>query len=157
MNLYAIAAVDSQFGMGLNNSIPWHNKADLKNFSRLTSDQHLLMGRKTWESLPETPNGKLPGRTLHVLSRSPNSILKDDRTLTYPNLEIALKSIQEIETLWIIGGANLFHQLIDFADKIYLSRVKGSFGCDVFFPQLTNRKIRASQYLDENCLLEIYT
>lgn len=125
--------MDENRGIGRDGRLPWHLPTDLKLFKRITMGHHLIMGRKTWESIGRP----LPGRTMIVLTRQldyqPLGCLVA-RTLE-EGLDIARKN-GETEA-FVIGGAQVFTQALPLADRIYLSRVEGLFEADAFFPEIS--------------------
>jgi dihydrofolate reductase len=129
-----IVAMDEADGIGkaggLPGQLPWHLSADLKNFKALTMEHHLIVGRKTYESIGKA----LPGRTTIVLTRNRN-FFADGCLLTY-TLEDALALAErggETE-VFIGGGGEIFSQALPLAQRIYLTRVHTRTDCDVFFP-----------------------
>lgn len=125
-----IAAMDEERGIGKENQLPWHIPEDLQRFKELTLGHPIIMGRKTHESIGRV----LSGRTNIVIT-------KDDHYLTSGcvichTLESAITYAKQEGTneVFIIGGAYVFSQAIDLADKLYLTLVKGTFGADTFFP-----------------------
>jgi len=126
-----IVAMDETLGIGKNNQIPWHLSNDLKRFKCLTMGHHLIMGRKTCESIGQA----LPGRTTIVVTRNPEYQFDDG--LVAHSLEEAIrlaKERSENET-FVIGGGKIFEAAIKFADRIYLTMVHTRLDCDVFFPR----------------------
>ncbi|MEK7558884.1 MAG: dihydrofolate reductase [Patescibacteria group bacterium] len=157
-----IVAIDEKRGIGKNNSIPWHLSADLKRFKALTTGHTIIMGRKTWDSLPKKP---LPNRLNIVLSRdsSRQEVQADPESpvLFFFELNLALKEAIGFETernkenpeIFIIGGAQIFQQAIDMgvADRLYLTQVEGDFGCDTFFPDYAEfKKVLSEESGEEN-------
>ena len=144
-----IVAIDSRGGIGKDNTIPWHISEDLKRFKRLTTGHTIIMGRKTWDSLPKKP---LSGRLNIVLSRNPikNWVNMDPDSPVYFLLDWGpiLKIASEWEKgkrnpeVFIIGGAQIFRQAIDMGivNRLYLTRVEGDFDCDTFFPDYSQFK-----------------
>ncbi len=100
--------------IGLDGTIPWHYSADLKRFKRLTLGSTVIMGRKTWESLPNRP---LPERQNIVVTRT--SRPKTDHCAS---LEQAIRSAQH-DNIWFIGGAELYREAIDYCDSIDVTHV----------------------------------
>lgn len=130
-SLIALVALNSDRVIGQDGRLPWHHPADLRRFARRTRGHTLLMGRKTWDSLPTRP---LPGRRNQVLSRRG---LPD--APSYPSLEALLASIPKGETeAFVIGGAQLYAALWSRLDAIEMTwvpdRIEGSGR--VFFPEL---------------------
>ena len=130
-----IVAMDEQGGIGVNNRLPWHLSADLKRFKSLTMGHHILMGRKTYESIGRA----LPGRVMMVISRQQD--YHPHGCLVVHSLQKGLglaKSKGESE-VFIIGGGEIFAQSLDYADKIYLTLVQTDAHCDVFFPEINQK------------------
>lgn len=124
-----IAAVDEANGLGKNNQLLCHLPADLQHFKRITLGKPIIMGRSTFESIGRP----LPGRLNIVLSRTVSSI---EGVTVQSTIEAALDLVKDSPEVMIIGGADLFKQTIDIADKIYLTRIHHTFNADVFFPQI---------------------
>lgn len=134
-----IVAMDRRGGIGLNNKLPWHLPADLKRFKELTMGHHLIVGRKTWQSIGRA----LPGRSMIAVTRDPQ--FKADGITVVHSLPDALhtaESAGEAEA-FIGGGAEIYRQSLDFADRIYLTLVDGEFEADTYFP-----KIRTDQWAE---------
>lgn len=148
-----IVAIDSKNGMGKNGDIPWHLSSDLKRFKILTSGHTIIMGRKTWDSLPRKP---LPDRRNLIITR--NSDLTVPAEVSINNsLEEALLEAKEYEQeeIFIIGGAQIFRQAIEMGvvDKIYLTKVEGDFHCDTIFPDYSMfNKVTYEESGEENGL-----
>jgi dihydrofolate reductase len=122
-----IAAIGDNRELGKNNALLWHIPQDLKRFKTLTTGHTVIMGRKTYESIGKS----LPNRT--------NIIITKDKEFTAPgciiahSLDEAIQKSQDAE-IFIIGGASVYQQAIDKADKLYLTKVKGTFDADTYFP-----------------------
>lgn len=125
MTLNAILAIDIDHGIGKNNDLPWpRNKEDMKWFREKTMGHSIIMGRKTWESIGSK---KLEGRENIVMS----SNIIDGADISASNIDFQnLK--RKIGTYWLIGGATLFNNYIQFCDKVYLTKFKKSYDCDTF-------------------------
>lgn len=127
-----IVALDEQNGIGRNGGLLCHLPADLKHFKELTTGHSIIMGRKTYESLPK---GALPNRT--------NIVVTSDFTENYPGC-IVVRSIDEAlarckgeETVFIIGGGQLYRSSLHLADQLYLTRIHHRFDdADTFFPEI---------------------
>ena len=125
-----IAAVAQNNALGYKNQLLYHLPDDLKRFKKLTSGHTVIMGKNTYDSLP---NGALPNRRNIVLSRSVKELPDCD---VYTNIDEALKSCGD-EEIFIIGGASIYKQMIDNADKIYITEVYDvPENADVFFPEI---------------------
>ena len=125
-----IAAVAQNNALGYKNQLLYHLPDDLKRFKKLTSGHTVIMGKNTYDSLP---NGALPNRRNIVLSRSVKELPDCD---VYTNIDEALESCGD-EEIFIIGGASIYKQTIDKADKIYITEVYDvPENADVFFPEI---------------------
>ena len=124
-----IAAMAANRVIGIDNVLPWRLPADLQHFKRLTLGHHILMGRKTWESLP----GKLPGRTHVVITRDPGYRTQD--ALIAHSLEEALAAGGDDDEIFFIGGENLYRQALLLADRLYLTEIRRDFAGDAWFPE----------------------
>ena len=131
MIISLIAAMDEANGIGLNRKMPWHLSDDLKNFRRLTMGHHLIMGRKTFDSIGTL----LPGRQLIVLSRNPEFSAEGTKTANSfeEALTIARKSGEE--EVFVIGGAEIFAVALPAANRFYLTRVHTEVEVDTRFPE----------------------
>lgn len=127
----AILACDQEWGIGKNGALPWpHNPADLKWFKENTVNCTIVMGRKTWESLPMKP---LPKRENIVVTTS-SEVDGADVVVDVSGLLKLLPQINHTKNVWIIGGAQLIERLLPYIDSIHLSRIEGVYGCDTFLP-----------------------
>ena len=131
MTLSIIVAVASDGAIGRANDLLWHLPADLKRFKELTTGHTILMGRKTFESLPRGP---LPNRRNIIISRS---LPAQPGAEVYPTIQQALEACASDEEVFIIGGGEIYRQLLPNTERIYLTRVQASFSdAEVFFPEL---------------------
>ena len=131
MTLSIIVAVASDGAIGRANDLLWHLPADLKRFTELTTGHTILMGRKTFESLPR---GSLPNRRNIIISRS---LPAQPGAEVYPTIQQALVACASDEEVFIIGGGEIYRQLLPDTEQIYLTRVQASFpDAEVFFPEL---------------------
>ena len=143
MKLNVIVAFEAaQRGIGFENTIPWYLPEDLKKFSKVTKGQGnnaIIMGRKTWESLPKKP---LPGRQNIVLSRALDDITLHGNELYFNDLGKAIDHCKhmEFEEGWIIGGSQIYQQCISNfkIDEIHVTEVYKDYECDTFFPEIPN-------------------
>ena len=129
MTLSIIAAVSDNDVIGRGNRIPWRQSTDLKRLKSLTMGHHMLMGRKTFQSL-ERP---LPGRTIIVITRDPN--FRADGVLTAHSRERAIDLAGLDSEPFIAGGSQIFEQALHRADRMYLTRVHTEIDGDAFFPE----------------------
>ena len=123
--------MDETRGIGVEGRLPWHLPADLKRFKSLTMGHHLIMGRKTFESIGRP----LPGRTTIIVTRDQS--FQPEGCLVAHSLETALEFARlDLENdVFVIGGAEIFVQAIELADRIYLTQVHSSLPADVYFPE----------------------
>ncbi len=143
-----VVAADSNLGIGKNGSLPWHIPGDMQHFKELTTmtvdpakRNAVIMGRKTWESLP--PKFRpLPERLNVVVTRN-SALALPDGVIKASNLHDAFSIIErkefgdKIETVYAIGGGGIFKEAIKDPQckKIYLTQILKQFNCDVFFPE----------------------
>ena len=126
-----IVAMDENGGIGIENRLPWRLLDDLRNFKQLTMGHHIIIGRKTYESVGRP----LPGRTNIVVTRNPE--FRAQGCLIAHSLAEALTLAQERgeDEVFICGGASLYAQALQDADHIYLTRAHAQIRADAFFPQ----------------------
>lgn len=130
-----IAAMARNRVIGIDNQLPWQLPADLKHFKALTMGKPMIMGRKTWESLP----GLLPGRSHIVVTRDPDYVAEGARVAH--SLEAAIALAGELgDEAMIIGGANLYAQALPLADRLYLTLVDADVDGDAWFPAFDERQ-----------------
>ncbi|WP_417661518.1 dihydrofolate reductase [Pseudomonas sp.] len=133
--LCLIAALADNRVIGLDNQMPWHLPADLKHFKALTLGKPIIMGRKTWDSLGRP----LPGRLNLVVSRQ--SGLQLQGAEVFASLEEAVARAdawareQGVDELMLIGGAQLYAQGLEQAQRMYLTRINLSPDGDAWFPE----------------------
>ena len=154
MKLKLIVGVDNQNGIGLNNTLPWYNKEDLKYFSKVTKgdgNNVIVMGSNTWLSLPKRP---LPKRLNVILSKNKNYSGVNIQTISDFNINL-FKNYDEV---WIIGGESIYKQFIDIVDEIHITKINGNYNCDTFFPELPkNFKLINNFKLNEISEVNIYS
>jgi dihydrofolate reductase len=131
MRLIIIAAHDPNLIIGKDGELPWHYSEDLKFFKKTTMGSPLLMGRVVFEELNEKP---LPGRENVVLSRSKNY----NHVPTFSSIDDALDYLSDKDKVFIIGGGNIYEQLIDQADELIITEVKEQHEGDTTFPEYRN-------------------
>ena len=169
MNINVIVAMShSNRGIGFKNNIPWHIPDDLKRFSKLTKgdgNNAIIMGRKTWESLPLRP---LPKRQNIILSKqlldNNYEIKLFDNELYFSNLNDAIENckLKDINTVWIIGGEKIYDLALKTLpiNRVYITTIIKNYECDTFFPKLSNNfKIISTEFSSIYCTLikyEIY-
>lgn len=136
MPVYLIAAVSENGVIGKDGHLPWHVPEDLKRFKHRTTGHAVLMGRKTWESIPEK-HRPLPDRTNIVVTRQTDYPLPQT-VERFATIKSALAAHHD-DTVFIIGGGEIYRQTMEMADRIYLTRVRGKIKGDVFFPDINPR------------------
>ncbi len=132
MIISLIVAMDEQRGIGKDGSLPWRLSSDLRRFRELTMGHHVIVGRKTFESIGKP----LPGRQTIVVTR--NASFKADGCLVAESVQAALALAQERgePEVFVIGGAQIYTQTLDAADRVYLTQVHAEVEADTFFPEL---------------------
>jgi len=130
MSINIIAAIGANNELGMDNSLIWHLPNDLRFFKQMTMDKHVIMGRKTFESLPRG----LPGRKMIVISSKKLDSYFD--ISCYQNLEDALSYfMEEDEDFFIIGGQSIYEQSMPYVDNMYLTHINAEEPCaDAYFP-----------------------
>lgn len=126
-----IVAVSEDWGIGKDNELLWHIPEDLKRFKRLTFGNNVIMGKKTWESLPRRP---LPGRKNIVLTDDPLECI--DCSVTAYSIEDALSKCEKEEEIFVVGGGSVYPQFIPIADRLYITHVHRKTPADVYFPEI---------------------
>ncbi len=133
MKLHLIFARAANGVIGNNNRLPWHLPEDLAHFKRLTLGWPVIMGRKTWDSLP--PKFRpLPGRTNVVITRQQG--WQENGAQSAASLVDALSRCEPSEQAWVIGGAQIFAQAEPLADRIEVTEIAQDFEGDAFAPRL---------------------
>lgn len=130
MRLSLIAAVSENGIIGRGGELPWHLPADLRRFKALTMGHHLLVGRKTWESIGRP----LPGRTMVVISRRPGYAPAGVRVARSLEEAVALAAAAGEEEAFVGGGEALYRAALPQADRLYLTRVGAEVPGDARFP-----------------------
>ena len=113
--------------IGINNTLPWHLPEDLKRFRALTMGHHIIMGRKTYESLGRL----LPGRSTIIVTRNKN--YQVEGALVTHSLQAALELAAGDVEPFVIGGAELYKDGLKFATKLYITQVQAEVKGDAFF------------------------
>ena len=144
-NLSIIAAVADNGAIGIHNRLPWHLPADLQHFKRLTLGKPIVMGRRTWESLP----GLLPGRTHVIVTRNPD--YRAEGGIVVHSLEQAIRDFADADELMLVGGANLYAQALPLASRMYLTEVHARPEADAFFPPFERAGWREVERVEGTC------
>jgi dihydrofolate reductase len=127
-----IAAMTHNRVIGFENDMPWHLPDDLKFFKANTVGKPVIMGRKTFESIGSRP---LPNRPNLVISR--NAELSIPGVQVFKSVESALKTLQDVDEVIIMGGGQLYQQMLPQADKLYLTLIDADLEGDTLFPDWT--------------------
>lgn len=158
----AIAAMDEERAIGRSNSLPWDVPEDMKHFVTLTKGHTVLMGRKTFESAPMNSR-PLKGRLNIVVSRTSISPNPDNPDLKFINDPIEFikrcKSGQELlktDTLWIIGGAEIYRLTMPLWDEVHLTLISGTHQGDAFFPEFEKDFNLNTSNKTESCTFQHY-
>ncbi len=128
MTLAAIVAHDPDLVIGRNGELPWHYSEDLKYFKSVTMGHPMIMGRIVFEEIDEKP---LPGRENIVLSRSKSY----DQVPVFSSIKAALQHVKDEELVFVIGGAQVYEQLLPEVDKLFVTEIHQSFEGDTYFPE----------------------
>ncbi len=127
-----IVAVAENLAIGKNNDLLWHIPEDLKRFKRITTGHTIIMGKRTYESLPKRP---LPGRRHIVITDVPGEKI-DGCEMAY-SIDEAVRLCDPARENFVIGGASVYRQFLPLAARLYLTRVFKPFDGDVFFPEIS--------------------
>tara|TARA_Y100001972_G_C7638835_1_gene320905 strand:+ start:376 stop:1764 length:1389 start_codon:yes stop_codon:yes gene_type:complete len=150
-----IVAFDHKRGIGSNNLLPWNLSNDLHRFKTITTNNIIIMGKNTWNSLPKKP---LPNRINIIIS---STLTDNNADYIFKTFEESLEYIKNNNNykqkhIYVIGGSKLYETAINHSlcDKIYTTEIYNTFDCDVFFPNLPNKfkPIDASTFFFENNL-----
>lgn len=139
----AIVAVAEDGVIGRGGDLPWRLSADLKWFKKITLGHTILMGRKTWESLP----GALPGRQNWVLSRT---VEPQEGMAVFRSMDEVKQALTPTQTLFIIGGGEIYSMALPLCHELYISEVRQKVpDGDAFFPKFKDQ-FRPEEVLDDN-------
>jgi dihydrofolate reductase len=130
-----VYAVSRNGVIGQSGGLPWHISSDLKHFKAVTLGKPVIMGRKTWHSLPRKP---LPGRRNLVISR--NAAYLAEGAEVVPSLDAALQATAGEAEVCVIGGAEIFKTALPLAHRIYLTRVLADVAGDTIMPELSAKQ-----------------
>lgn len=134
--LSLIVAIAKNGVIGINNTLPWHLPEDLKRFKALTMGHHIIMGRKTYDSLGRL----LPGRTTVIVTR--NTDYRIEGALIAHSLPDALALCENDNEVFLIGGAELYKTGLDLADKLYITEIDLDVAGDAHFPEIPHADFR---------------
>ena len=136
--------------IGKDNKLLWHLSEDLKRFKINTSNKKMIMGRKTFESLP----GILPNREHIVITRDENFKVDSNKVTIVHDLNSLLEKYSECkDEIFVIGGAEIYKQLLPYTKKIYLTNIDETFEGDTYFPEINYDEFKveytSEQFTDE--------
>ena len=154
-----IVAMDEGRIIGKDGALPWHLPEDLAHFKALTSGHVVVMGRKTWESLP--PRFRpLPGRINIVVSRTPHALELPSGAYAAGSIEealgIAARVAESDRIIWIIGGAEVYKAALPLCDELHLTRVFGTHQGDASLPPFEDLFVETSSSTSERCEFKVY-
>jgi dihydrofolate reductase len=130
MTRIALVVAMSRNGViGRDGGLPWHISSELKRFKAITMGKPMIMGRKTWESLPKRP---LPGRPNIIITRQNGFVAEGAAVVATPDAAIAAAG--DAEEIAIIGGGEIYAMFLDRADRLYLTEVDVVVEGDTYFP-----------------------
>lgn len=129
-----IAAIAENNGLGKENALVWHLPDDFKRFKQLTTGHHIIMGRKTFESFPKP----LPNRTHIIVTRNKDYTHPD--CIIAHTLEEALNYAKTDPTPYIIGGGEIYHLALPYANYLELTKVHTSIDADAYFPEISTEE-----------------
>jgi len=124
-----IVAIAENLAIGKNNDLLWHIPEDMKRFRKITTGHTVIMGKRTYESLPRRP---LPNRRNLVITDIPGEQI-EGCVMAY-SIDEAISKCDPTDENFIIGGASVYRQFLPKADRLYLTRVNKNLEGDVFFP-----------------------
>ena len=152
MKLSIIVAHGKKREIGLNGSMPWHVSEDLKRFKKLTMGHHLLMGRKTFDSIGRP----LPGRKTICLTRSRDLLIEDVDCVSTIDDAVNLAESRGESELFIAGGGEIYREFLTMASKFYLTEVNYTGDADTYFPKYELNEwnlIEKEQFSDHTFLI----
>ncbi|KQB38433.1 dihydrofolate reductase [Flavobacterium aquidurense] len=129
-----IAAVAENNALGKDNELVWHLPNDFKRFKSLTTNHHIIMGRKTFESFPKP----LPNRVHVVITRQKD--YNPEGCIVVDSIENAIAACPENEDSYIIGGGEIYNLALPYTDIIEITKVHHTFEADTFFPKVNSNE-----------------
>jgi dihydrofolate reductase len=137
--------MDRRRGIGIDNKLPWRLSADLKKFRELTMGRHIIVGRKTFESIIQTGGRPLPGRRTIVVTRDKSYQAEGCDIVHSLEAAVELARARNETEVFICGGAEIYAQSIGLADRMYLTCVDAEVAADTFFPQFDEAEWRVRE------------
>lgn len=155
----AIVAMDEKRLIGAKGVLPWHVPEDLAHFRKLTMGHIVVMGRKTWESLPAKVR-PLPGRLNIVVSRSIEEVPLPEGVLGAHSPEdalvIARRVAKEGQRVWVIGGAQIYKAMLPLCDEVHVTKVVGVHEGDAWLPPFEHEFTSRSEIPAERCIFQVF-
>ncbi|MEO1766054.1 dihydrofolate reductase [Thiobacter aerophilum] len=142
-----IAAMAANRVIGKGNRLPWHLPEDLQHFKTLTMGHHIVMGRKTYDSIGRP----LPGRTTVIVTRRPDYAAPD--CIAVNSIDAALSVCHGDAEVFFVGGAEIYAQVLPIADRLYLTEIKRDFAGDARFPSFDSadwQEVSRERHVKEN-------
>jgi dihydrofolate reductase len=136
--LNIIVALNDNYVIGKDNKLIWHISNDLKRFKSITTGKTIVMGRKTFESLP----GILPNRKHIVITQNKEYSISDERVKIVHDIKEILKYENSPEEVFVIGGGEIYKQLLPYCKRMYLTKVETATEGDTYFPKFDENKYR---------------
>ena len=140
-----IVAIAKDNVIGKDNKLLWHISEDLKRFKRITTSKKMIMGRKTFQSLP----GVLPNREHIIVTRDKDFKVDSNQVTIINDLNSLLEKYSKCEEeIFVIGGAEIYTQVLPYAQKLYLTKVEKAFEGDTYFPKFNFDEFK-TEYISE--------
>ena len=140
-----IVAIASNYAIGKDNDLLWHISKDLKRFKQITKDHYIVMGKRTYYSLPVRP---LPNRTSLIITDIANEEIGN--CLMAYSIEDAVNKMDSSKENFVIGGGSIYEQFMPIANKLYITRVHKEFEADTFFPEISLNEWELTFHEDVN-------
>lgn len=140
-----IVAIAANNAIGKDNDLLWHISDDLKRFKKLTENHFIIMGKKTYYSLPVRP---LPKRTNMVITDIAEEQI--DNCLMAYSINDSIEKMDAEKENYIIGGGSIYEQFMPIANKLYITRVHQDFEGDTFFPEISLKEWKLAEKIDIN-------
>lgn len=145
-----IVAIAKDNVIGKDNKLLWHLSEDLKRFKKITTNKKMIMGRKTFQSLP----GVLPNREHIIITRDSNFKVDSDQVTIIHSLSSLIERYEKSEEeIFVIGGAEIYNQFLPHAQKLYLTKIEEAFEGDTYFPKINFDEFK-TEYTSERFIDE---
>lgn len=132
-----IVAMDQNRVIGKDNQLPWYLPADLQYFKKVTMGKLIIMGRKTFESIGRV----LPGRENIIVTRN-EQYINENCTILHSIDEVKTFADESEQEVFVIGGAEIFREILPTTDRLYLTKIQASFEGDTYFPEIDEKEWR---------------